>query len=171
MAPQNIQVNSLSASQLELTWDPPPADSQNGNIQGYKAMLLFLSWFHLSCLAFLLLVRWLYNYSCPHCTRQIKAVFGLSMEMAVCSKIRRNEMGGRGKKGKSTLLFAGKEKEKHGERGHADREAATLTWAIYLLQKQPTQKIFGQGMFWRKLTVFHLSTVPKALGKAQLSPN
>lgn len=36
MAPQNIQVNSLSASQLELTWDPPPADSQNGNIQGYK---------------------------------------------------------------------------------------------------------------------------------------
>ncbi|KAM6054614.1 protein sidekick-1 isoform 1-T1 [Chlamydotis macqueenii] len=36
LAPQNIQVNSLSASQLELTWDPPPADSQNGNIQGYK---------------------------------------------------------------------------------------------------------------------------------------
>ncbi|KAK2533702.1 hypothetical protein Q9233_004916 [Columba guinea] len=42
LAPQNIQVNSLSASQLELTWDPPPADSQNGNIQGYKAILLFL---------------------------------------------------------------------------------------------------------------------------------
>ncbi|NXS16173.1 SDK1 protein, partial [Mystacornis crossleyi] len=40
LAPQNIQVNSLSASQLELTWDPPPADSQNGNIQGYKAILL-----------------------------------------------------------------------------------------------------------------------------------
>uniref|UniRef100_A0A8V5HBH5 Uncharacterized protein n=1 Tax=Melopsittacus undulatus TaxID=13146 RepID=A0A8V5HBH5_MELUD len=36
LAPQNIQINSLSASQLELTWDPPPADSQNGNIQGYK---------------------------------------------------------------------------------------------------------------------------------------
>ncbi|XP_039934685.1 protein sidekick-1 isoform X6 [Hirundo rustica] len=36
LAPQNIQVNSLSASQLELTWDPPPADSQNGIIQGYK---------------------------------------------------------------------------------------------------------------------------------------
>uniref|UniRef100_A0A8C6YM20 Sidekick cell adhesion molecule 1 n=2 Tax=Nothoprocta perdicaria TaxID=30464 RepID=A0A8C6YM20_NOTPE len=36
MAPQNVQVNSLSASQLELTWDPPPVDSQNGNIQGYK---------------------------------------------------------------------------------------------------------------------------------------
>ncbi|XP_069726618.1 protein sidekick-1 isoform X1 [Phaenicophaeus curvirostris] len=36
LAPQNIRVNSLSASQLELTWDPPPADSQNGNIQGYK---------------------------------------------------------------------------------------------------------------------------------------
>uniref|UniRef100_A0A8D2MIS7 Sidekick cell adhesion molecule 1 n=1 Tax=Zonotrichia albicollis TaxID=44394 RepID=A0A8D2MIS7_ZONAL len=42
LAPQNIQVHSLSASQLELTWDPPPADSQNGNIQGYKAILPFL---------------------------------------------------------------------------------------------------------------------------------
>ncbi|XP_067406934.1 protein sidekick-1 isoform X3 [Emydura macquarii macquarii] len=36
MAPQNIQVNALTASQLEITWDPPPVDSQNGNIQGYK---------------------------------------------------------------------------------------------------------------------------------------
>ncbi|XP_012587401.1 PREDICTED: protein sidekick-1 isoform X2 [Condylura cristata] len=36
MAPQNIQVNPLTASQLEVTWDPPPPESQNGNIQGYK---------------------------------------------------------------------------------------------------------------------------------------
>uniref|UniRef100_A0A8C8SF52 Sidekick cell adhesion molecule 1 n=1 Tax=Pelusios castaneus TaxID=367368 RepID=A0A8C8SF52_9SAUR len=36
MAPQNIQVNAVTASQLEITWDPPPVDSQNGNIQGYK---------------------------------------------------------------------------------------------------------------------------------------
>ncbi|XP_042293989.1 protein sidekick-1 isoform X3 [Sceloporus undulatus] len=36
MPPQNIQINALSASQLEVTWDPPPVDSQNGNIQGYK---------------------------------------------------------------------------------------------------------------------------------------
>ncbi|XP_034844174.1 protein sidekick-1 isoform X2 [Mirounga leonina] len=36
MAPQNIQVTSLTASQLEVTWDPPPPESQNGNIQGYK---------------------------------------------------------------------------------------------------------------------------------------
>uniref|UniRef100_A0A8D2IZ62 Sidekick cell adhesion molecule 1 n=1 Tax=Varanus komodoensis TaxID=61221 RepID=A0A8D2IZ62_VARKO len=36
MAPQNIQINALSASQLEVTWDPPPVDSQNGIIQGYK---------------------------------------------------------------------------------------------------------------------------------------
>ncbi|XP_069066064.1 protein sidekick-1 [Pleurodeles waltl] len=36
MPPLNIQVNPLSASQLEITWDPPPLDSQNGNIQGYK---------------------------------------------------------------------------------------------------------------------------------------
>lgn len=37
MAPQNVQVTALTASQLEVTWDPPPPESQNGNIQGYKA--------------------------------------------------------------------------------------------------------------------------------------
>lgn len=37
MAPQNVQVTPLTASQLEVTWDPPPPESQNGNIQGYKA--------------------------------------------------------------------------------------------------------------------------------------
>ncbi|XP_006889806.1 PREDICTED: protein sidekick-1-like [Elephantulus edwardii] len=36
MPPQNVQVNPLTASQLEVTWDPPPPESQNGNIQGYK---------------------------------------------------------------------------------------------------------------------------------------
>ncbi|XP_053132291.1 protein sidekick-1 isoform X2 [Hemicordylus capensis] len=36
MPPQKIQVNALSASQLEVAWEPPPVDSQNGNIQGYK---------------------------------------------------------------------------------------------------------------------------------------
>ncbi|XP_070270398.1 LOW QUALITY PROTEIN: protein sidekick-1 [Myotis yumanensis] len=36
MAPQNVQVNPLTASQLEVTWDPPPPESQNGNVQGYK---------------------------------------------------------------------------------------------------------------------------------------
>nr|XP_027812023.1 protein sidekick-1 isoform X1 [Marmota flaviventris] len=36
MAPQNIQVTPLTASQLEVMWDPPPPESQNGNIQGYK---------------------------------------------------------------------------------------------------------------------------------------
>ncbi|MBN3277397.1 SDK1 protein, partial [Polyodon spathula] len=36
MAPQNIQVNPLTASQLEIQWDPPPVETQNGNIQGYK---------------------------------------------------------------------------------------------------------------------------------------
>ncbi|XP_021078405.1 protein sidekick-1 [Mus pahari] len=36
MAPQNVQVTPLTASQLEVTWDPPPPESQNGNIQGYK---------------------------------------------------------------------------------------------------------------------------------------
>ncbi|ETE65974.1 hypothetical protein L345_08250, partial [Ophiophagus hannah] len=37
MPPQNIHISAVSASQLEITWDPPPVDSQNGNIQGYKA--------------------------------------------------------------------------------------------------------------------------------------
>lgn len=32
-----MQVNPLTASQLEVTWEPPPPESQNGNIQGYKA--------------------------------------------------------------------------------------------------------------------------------------
>nr|XP_060505592.1 protein sidekick-1 isoform X3 [Panthera onca] len=36
MAPQNVQVTPLTASQLEVTWEPPPPESQNGNIQGYK---------------------------------------------------------------------------------------------------------------------------------------
>ncbi|XP_049758675.1 protein sidekick-1 isoform X3 [Elephas maximus indicus] len=36
MPPQSVQVNPLTASQLEVTWDPPPPESQNGNIQGYK---------------------------------------------------------------------------------------------------------------------------------------
>ncbi|KAF0882889.1 SDK1 protein, partial [Crocuta crocuta] len=39
MAPQNVRVTPLTASQLEVTWEPPPPESQNGNIQGYKAML------------------------------------------------------------------------------------------------------------------------------------
>ncbi|XP_053552733.1 protein sidekick-1 [Bombina bombina] len=34
--PQNVQVNPLTASQIDVTWDPPPASSQNGIIQGYK---------------------------------------------------------------------------------------------------------------------------------------
>ncbi|KAG8145733.1 hypothetical protein E2320_012236 [Naja naja] len=37
MPPQNIHISAVSASQLEITWVPPPVDSQNGNIQGYKA--------------------------------------------------------------------------------------------------------------------------------------
>ncbi|XP_054992318.1 protein sidekick-1 isoform X1 [Sorex araneus] len=36
MAPQNVEVQPLTASQLEVTWGPPPPESQNGIIQGYK---------------------------------------------------------------------------------------------------------------------------------------
>ncbi|KAJ8389678.1 hypothetical protein AAFF_G00115540 [Aldrovandia affinis] len=36
VAPQNIQVNTLSSTQLEVLWEAPPVETQNGNIQGYK---------------------------------------------------------------------------------------------------------------------------------------
>ncbi|KAM8824025.1 protein sidekick-2 isoform 1-T1 [Synchiropus picturatus] len=34
--PQNVAVQSSTATQLDVTWDPPPLDAQNGDIQGYK---------------------------------------------------------------------------------------------------------------------------------------
>ncbi|XP_048465695.1 protein sidekick-1 [Rhincodon typus] len=34
--PQNVKVHPLTATRLEVTWEPPPAESQNGKIQGYK---------------------------------------------------------------------------------------------------------------------------------------
>ncbi|KAK7939767.1 hypothetical protein WMY93_003093 [Mugilogobius chulae] len=34
--PQNIVVQSSTATQLDVTWDPPPLHAQNGDIQGYK---------------------------------------------------------------------------------------------------------------------------------------
>ncbi|XP_044155181.1 protein sidekick-2 isoform X1 [Bufo gargarizans] len=34
--PQNVAIQSVTAVQLDVTWDPPPLDSQNGDIQGYK---------------------------------------------------------------------------------------------------------------------------------------
>uniref|UniRef100_A0A8B9REK4 Sidekick cell adhesion molecule 1a n=1 Tax=Astyanax mexicanus TaxID=7994 RepID=A0A8B9REK4_ASTMX len=36
VAPQNIQVNTMSSTQLEVQWEPPPVETQNGIIQGYK---------------------------------------------------------------------------------------------------------------------------------------
>ncbi|XP_066545960.1 protein sidekick-1 [Amia ocellicauda] len=36
VAPQNIQISALSSTQLEVSWEPPPVETQNGNIQGYK---------------------------------------------------------------------------------------------------------------------------------------
>lgn len=35
-APQNVVIHSATATQLDVTWEPPPLDSQNGDIQGYK---------------------------------------------------------------------------------------------------------------------------------------
>ncbi|XP_035389365.1 protein sidekick-2 isoform X2 [Electrophorus electricus] len=34
--PQNVAIQSATATQLDVTWDPPPLDTQNGDIQGYK---------------------------------------------------------------------------------------------------------------------------------------
>lgn len=34
--PQNVAIQSSTATQLDVTWDPPPVEAQNGDIQGYK---------------------------------------------------------------------------------------------------------------------------------------
>ncbi|XP_030611677.1 protein sidekick-2 [Archocentrus centrarchus] len=34
--PQNVAIQSATATQLDVTWEPPPVDTQNGDIQGYK---------------------------------------------------------------------------------------------------------------------------------------
>ncbi|XP_056263637.1 protein sidekick-2 isoform X3 [Pseudoliparis swirei] len=34
--PQNVVVQSSTATQLDVTWEPPPLEAQNGDIQGYK---------------------------------------------------------------------------------------------------------------------------------------
>uniref|UniRef100_A0A8C7Z9Z8 Sidekick cell adhesion molecule 2b n=1 Tax=Oryzias sinensis TaxID=183150 RepID=A0A8C7Z9Z8_9TELE len=34
--PQNVAIQSATATQLDVTWDPPPVNAQNGDIQGYK---------------------------------------------------------------------------------------------------------------------------------------
>ncbi|XP_012588441.1 PREDICTED: protein sidekick-2 [Condylura cristata] len=35
-APRNVAVHGATATQLDVTWEPPPLESQNGDIQGYK---------------------------------------------------------------------------------------------------------------------------------------
>uniref|UniRef100_A0A3Q3GC25 Sidekick cell adhesion molecule 2a n=1 Tax=Labrus bergylta TaxID=56723 RepID=A0A3Q3GC25_9LABR len=34
--PQSVMIQSSTATQLDVMWDPPPLDAQNGDIQGYK---------------------------------------------------------------------------------------------------------------------------------------
>lgn len=42
--PQNVAIQSATATQLDVTWDPPPVEAQNGDIQGYKVkVILFLN--------------------------------------------------------------------------------------------------------------------------------
>lgn len=38
--PRNVAVHGATATQLDVTWDPPPPESQNGDIQGYKVQAL-----------------------------------------------------------------------------------------------------------------------------------
>lgn len=40
--PQSVLVQSSTATQLDVTWDPPPLDAQNGDIQGYKVSIMCL---------------------------------------------------------------------------------------------------------------------------------
>lgn len=37
--PRNVAIQSATATQLDVTWEPPPVDAQNGDIQGYKVNL------------------------------------------------------------------------------------------------------------------------------------
>lgn len=41
--PQNVIIQSATATQLDVTWDPPPVDAQNGDIQGYKVRFTLYS--------------------------------------------------------------------------------------------------------------------------------
>ncbi|KAK1330876.1 hypothetical protein QTO34_008818 [Cnephaeus nilssonii] len=41
MAPRNVAVHGPTATQLDVTWEPPPPESQNGDIQGYKVRALW----------------------------------------------------------------------------------------------------------------------------------
>ncbi|XP_074927998.1 protein sidekick-2 isoform X4 [Chelonoidis abingdonii] len=34
--PQNVAIQTTTATQLDITWEPPPLEAQNGDIQGYK---------------------------------------------------------------------------------------------------------------------------------------
>ncbi|XP_016131468.1 protein sidekick-2-like [Sinocyclocheilus grahami] len=46
--PQNAAIQSSTATQLDVTWDPPPVEAQNGDIQGYKATPSAPSFIHFS---------------------------------------------------------------------------------------------------------------------------
>ncbi|KAM4664358.1 protein sidekick-2 [Discoglossus pictus] len=35
-SPQNVAIQTATAVQLDVTWEPPPVEAQNGDIQGYK---------------------------------------------------------------------------------------------------------------------------------------
>ncbi|XP_075436193.1 LOW QUALITY PROTEIN: protein sidekick-2-like [Ascaphus truei] len=37
--PQNVAIQSATAVQLDVTWEPPPLEAQNGDIQGYKVLM------------------------------------------------------------------------------------------------------------------------------------
>ena len=43
--PQNVVVQSSTATQLDVMWDPPPPDAQNGDIQGYKVSIIHSAYF------------------------------------------------------------------------------------------------------------------------------
>lgn len=41
--PQDVKIKPLTATQLEVAWNPPPSEAQNGKIQGYKVNINSMS--------------------------------------------------------------------------------------------------------------------------------
>ena len=49
-APLNIRTEAPNSTEIMVTWDPPPQDTQNGELSGYKVCLMFESSFLHRCL-------------------------------------------------------------------------------------------------------------------------
>lgn len=91
--PQSVVVQSSTATQLDVTWDPPPLDAQNGDIQGYKVWIMYL--FFCCCIkaflhhAFLMCIfaekRWILHPELIYSVyRSISGSFSSRMRRSAC---------------------------------------------------------------------------------------